>query len=251
MLIYKIFTFLPYNPNRYLSSMTVKENQNENQFIEANESRLFISLFGWYVKWLFRFRFKQIWIKQDYYPESDSRTIYYLNHSSWWDGIIPLLLNRYLFNQRARAMMEDKQMLRYTFFRRIGAFSVNLDAPRKSGRSLRYAMESMKRDNSSLYIYPEGKIVPFSVKKPEFEGGLTWLARQLPEVDIVPVGIYIHTIRHDKPELHINIGQKVETNGAIESKQQLQQKLESSLQLLLGNLQQFSGFEDSYFKKWF
>jgi chlorobactene lauroyltransferase len=221
--------------------MTVKDNQNENQFIEAKESRSFISLFGWYVKWLFRFRFKQIWFKQDYYPESDSRTIYYLNHSSWWDGIIPLLLNQYLFNQKARAMMEDQQMLRYAFFRRLGAFSVNLDTPRKSARSLRYAVESMKRDNASLYIYPEGKIAPFSVKKPEFEGGLTWLARKLPEVDIVPVGIYIHTIRHDKPELHIHIGEAVDAIHDFNSTDLLQEKLEHSLQFLLIELRQHCG----------
>lgn len=231
--------------------MAAKQHRNDNEFIEAKESPVFISLFGWYIKWLFKIRFKRIWIKQNYFPGPDSSTIYYLNHSSWWDGIIPLLLNQYLLQQQARAMMETKQMHKYTFFRRIGAFSVDPDDPRKSARSLRYAVESMKRDHSSLFIYPEGKIVPFTAEQPDFRGGLVWLTKQLPAADIVPIGIYMHTIRHDKPELHINIGHKVDTNSSIESKPQLQQKLESSLQQLLDELQQYSGFEDRHFKKWF
>ena len=227
--------------------------QNQAGFIPAQESKLITSLFGWYTKWLFRSRFKRVWLKQSYRPASDSRTIYYLNHSSWWDGLIPLLLNRNLFHQRGRAMMEDKQMLRYRFFRRIGAFSVNLENPRHSLPSLRYALDSMKRENASLYIYPEGKIVPFTVDKPVFQGGLTWLSDRLPEVDVVPVGIYIHTMRGSKPELHISIGEPVDRTGFNDSgdRKGLQHRLELSLQSLLLGLQKYSGFDDSEFKKWF
>lgn len=226
--------------------------QNQAGFIPAQESKLFTSLFGWYAKWLFRSRFKKIWLKQSYRPATDSRTIYYLNHSSWWDGLIPLLLNRYLFHQRGRAMMEDKQMHRYRFFRRIGAFSVNLENPRHSLPSLRYALDSMKRENASLYIYPEGKIVPFTVDKPHFRGGLTWLCDRLPEVEVVPVGIYIHTMRHSKPELHISIGEAVDRAGFNNSGdgKELQQRLELSLQNQLIELQKTSGFDDSVFQRW-
>jgi len=227
--------------------MTEKYNHSQSGFIPARESPLFISLFGRYTKWLFRNRFKKVWIKQNYFPGPESKTIYYLNHSSWWDGIIPLILNQYIFRQKARAMMEQRQMARYRLFRWIGAFSINLDKPRGSIRSLRYAVESMQRDNSSLFIYPEGKIVPFTTEKPVFRGGLSWLCRQLPEVDVVPVGIYIHTIRHNKPELHISIGNAIDNDGASESKEALQQVLEFALRKELQSLQEHGGFDDSIF----
>ena len=95
-------------------------------FIPASESAGFIAVFDIYVRNLFRRRFKNILIDQEYQPSAESRTIYYLNHTSWWDGLIPLLLNQKRFRQKARAMMEDKQMLEHRFFRKIGAFSVNL-----------------------------------------------------------------------------------------------------------------------------
>lgn len=227
--------------------MSEKKNQIKPDFIPARESPFFIHLFGWYTKWLFRLRFQRIWIKQSYVPDSDSKTIYYLNHSSWWDGLIPLLLNQYLFRQNARAMMEDRQMTRYRFFRWLGAFSVNLDNPRRSIRPLRYAVKSMQRENASLFICPEGQMVPFSSDKPEFRNGLAWLCRQLPEVDVVPVGIYIHTIRHNKPELHIAIGNAVDTTGNGASGETLRRSLEIALQKELNTLQMHGGFDDSIF----
>lgn len=170
-------------------------------------------MFDLYTRWLFRRRFENVWVEQGYKPDSESKTIYYLNHTSWWDGLIPLLLNRKLFRQNARAMMEDKQMEKYGLFKRIGAFSVNLENPRSAVRSLRYAVESMKRPNSSLFIYPEGEIVPFSTDKPNFKNGLGWIVNQCPDTDVVPIGIYINTEKFDKPELFMKIGKTIEING--------------------------------------
>lgn len=186
--------------------------KSESEFIPAKESPWFIFVFDLYMRSLFHRRFENVWVDQDYQPGSDSKTIYYLNHTSWWDGLIPLLLNRKLFRQNARAMMEDKQMRKFGLFKRIGAFSVNLENPRSAVRSLRYAVESMKRPRSCLFIYPEGEIVPFSTGKPNFKKGLGWIVSQCPDVDVVPVGIYINTAKSDKPELFLKIGQAVEFN---------------------------------------
>ncbi len=105
--------------------------------------------------------------------------------------------------------MEDKQMKQYPFFSRIGAFSINLDNPRSSIKSLRYAVESMKRENASLFIYPEGKLTPVSDSKPEFKEGLSWLFKKMDDVDFVPVAFYIDYSRSNKPDLYISIGDVV------------------------------------------
>jgi len=211
-------------------------NRSSNNFIPANESKWFISIFDLYVRNLFWRRFKNIAIDQQYQPGKESKTIYYLNHTSWWDGLIPFLLNRKLFKQNARALMEDKQMMQHKFFSKIGAFSVNLSEPRAALKSLRYAVDSLKRNNSSLFIYPEGKIVPFSPKKPEFQKGLGWIAGHTPDSDIVPIGIYIHTARHDKPELNIKIGPAVTFNSEQSSKD-LNLLFEKNMQQILIDLQ--------------
>lgn len=114
-------------------------------------------------------------------------------------------------------MMEDKQMREHGLFKRIGAFSVNLENPRSAVRSLRYAVDSMKRPHSSLFIYPEGKIVPFSTKKPDFKKGLGWIVNQCSNVDVVPIGIYIDHAKSDKPELFLKIGTALEFDTSDEN----------------------------------
>ena len=212
--------------------------KSSTEFIPAEESRWFTFLFDLYMRTLFKRRFKNVWIDQDYQPGPKSKTVYYLNHTSWWDGLIPLLLNRKLFHQNARAMMEDKQMQEHGLFKRIGAFSVNLENPRSAVRSLRYAVDSMKRPRSSLFIYPEGKIVPFSTKKPDFKKGLGWIVSQCPNVDVVPIGIYKDYARSDKPELFLRVGHALEfdsSNGAERLNAFFEERLSELLLDLLEN----------------
>lgn len=204
-------------------------------FLPARKSALFSKLFEWYTDWLFWRRFDTIHIQNDYNPMPGQKTIYYLNHSSWWDGLIPFLLNQKKFRQNAWAMMEDKQLHRYPFFRRLGVFSINLSSTRPSMQSMRYAVESMQRPNASLYIYPQGKIVPFTTENLNFKKGIGWLAKKTPDADIVPVAIYIHTKESDKPRLEILVGKKAEVNRNQPS-EQISKELEYELILLLKKL---------------
>lgn len=210
--------------------------KNEPEFIPAKETPWFIFIFDFYVRNLFWRRFKNVWVDIEYEPESGSRSLYYLNHTSWWDGLIPLLLNQKLFKQKARAMMEDKQMIEHGLFKRVGAFSVNLENPRSAVRSLRYAVESLKRPNSSLFIYPEGKIHPFRTEKLDFRDGLGWITSHLPGLDTVPVGIYIHTAMGDKPELFIRVGKPVPYRSDSK-REKLNRLFKDQLSQLLKDLQ--------------
>lgn len=186
-------------------------------------------------------------MKQNYFPEPNAKTVYFLNHNSWWDGLIPLYLNENFFHQNARAIMEDKQMRQYTFFSKIGAFSINLDDPKASISSLRYAVKSMERDHASLFIYPEGKITPVSESKPEFKKGLAWLYSQTDEIDYVPVAIYSHTLRSSKPELYLSIGNSVDHSKQLD-RNKLTELFQKDLHRILVQTREVAGFSDEGFK---
>lgn len=208
---------------------------SDNGFIPARESRVILWAFGLYVRWLFRRRFHDVQIHQEYRPGPDSRTLYYLNHTTWWDGIIPLLLNQTLFGQQARAMMEDRQMRIYSVFRRIGAFSVSLSDPRHALRSLRYALDSLRRPHACLFIYPEGRIHADSGQLPAFRDGVGWITRKALDeglrVDVVPIAIHLHCATADRPVLHIRIGEPVEPRDLQgESTREITRRLHEELQ---------------------
>lgn len=128
--------------------------------------------------------------------------------------------------------MEDKQMKQYPFFSKIGAFSINLEDAKSSIKSLRYAVESMKRKNSCLFIYPEGKLTSVSNSLPEFKEGLSWLYKKLDGIDFVPIAFYIDYSKADKPDLFISIGKSVKPDKSLNKKELSKSFEEISFNLL-------------------
>lgn len=152
-----------------------------------------------------------------YEPTPGRSTIYFLNHSRWWDGLIPLLLNEFRFRQDARAMMDRSQWERYRFFRHLGAFPVDLHEPRRATASLRYAADWLASPGHSLYLYPEGRFFPAHLRERTFQPGLAWLSRQHEAVDLVPVGIATQNYRASRPELFLKVGPCAEPGADLVS----------------------------------
>ncbi|MGM0589464.1 MAG: lysophospholipid acyltransferase family protein [Bacteroidota bacterium] len=211
-------------------------------FIPARENRLFIAIFRWYVRWLFSRKFDALWLRQIYEPTADESTIYFLNHTSWWDGLIPFLLNEFHFHQHARAVMEDQQMREFPFFSRIGAFSINRSNPRSALQSLRYGLDYLQQSGRSLFIYPEGKIIPPEQSPTSFEGGLAWMLDQITSnsrnsIRVVPIGIYTHLMDSARPTLLLNVAAPVAVEPGAD-RTQIQAVLEHRLsQAVLFNRQ--------------
>ncbi len=202
------------------------------EFIPARESNFLISFFYRYTGFLLKLRFRKVNVVELYKPSQDARTVYYLNHNYWWDGLLPLYLNEKYFGQKARALMEDVQMRQYRFFSRIGAFSIDLTNPRSSIQSLRYALKSMERDKACLFIYPEGKIVPITDKTSEFKNGLSWIYKNSEGLDFVPIALYIDHAQTNKPDLNIFIGNSVNPDKTL-SKNELTKIFQTEIDLLL------------------
>lgn len=141
-------------------------------------------------------------------------------------------------------------MRKHTFFSKIGAFSINLENPKASIASLRYAVKSMKRNNASLFIYPEGTITPVSENKPTFKKGLSWLYQNMDRVDFVPIAIYTHTLRNSKPELYLSIGPSVDHDKSLH-RNELTDILEEDLHQILSQTREVAGFTDEGFERQF
>lgn len=195
-------------------------------FIPDAYSPVFNRVFYWYCLWLFRHRFQCVWLDdsaiiveggnhQSKYRLRANSTLYLGNHNSWWDGLVPLLLNEKIFRKRARAMMDEDQLKKIPFFRKLGTFSINRRHPRKALKSLAYAAgllnDAPPGKGIGLWVYPEGKLV--AAETPiAIESGIPRLIRQLDlsKTDILPFAIHMHTMRGDKPELFVMLGKPVQ-----------------------------------------
>lgn len=228
---------------RHSKIRTMSSSSKQNiPFLDAKESPLFLWVFNHWCRFLLRRRFRHTDVHVHYRPSPGARTIYFLNHHSWWDALIPIFLNQRYFGQRARGMMLEEQLRRFPFFRKVGVFSIRKGDPASALRSLRYSLESLSKPGNGMYIFPEGEICSFRVDGWAFEPGLAWLvqksllqhlamesqvqtssqtinlsnnktnnpsgnesASQAP-VEIVPIGVYTHCMWGSKPDLIITVG---------------------------------------------
>ena len=138
-------------------------------------------------------------------PE-DRPVILFCNHTNWWDGLIIYLLTRQMRQKAVYCMMEEKQLKHYRFFTWLGAFSVDLSSPLRSAASLRYAQRLLQRNDTAIWIFPQGKICKQS-ELVEARPGTDYLAQSAPHALLVPVAMRYDFFREDRPNALIEIGE--------------------------------------------
>jgi chlorobactene lauroyltransferase len=136
---------------------------------------------------------------------TDRPVLLFCNHTNWWDGLIVYLLARQMPHKAAYCMMEEKQLKHYRFFTWLGAFSVDLSNPLRSAASLRYAQRLLQKNESAIWIFPQGKLCrPGELI--EVKPGSDYLAKNAPHALLVPVAMRYEFFREDRPNVLIDIG---------------------------------------------
>jgi 1-acyl-sn-glycerol-3-phosphate acyltransferase len=178
--------------------------------IKAHKSRLFERLFLVYTKHEMKKQFHGVHVAGLGNIERIDRSlpiIIYCNHSSWWDAMLAFVLAREVFALDTYAMMEEKQLQRYRFFRLIGAFSVVRESPRAAVESMRYAASLFVRPNVALWIYPQGVMVPNDLRPLRFYPGVARIAAMVGRVQFVPVAHRFEFLMQQRPEALTLIGE--------------------------------------------
>ncbi len=127
-----------------------------------------------------------------------------LNHASWWDPLVCVLLGESEITGRsAMAPMEAEQLRRFTFFRKLGLFGVEADN-RDGLRVLReYVLDRFARETRpTLWITPQGEFT--DVRAPiKHRLGAAGVAAKCPTCRVVSVAIEYGFWVDQKPEVFI------------------------------------------------
>lgn len=118
--------------------------------IEPKKSPGFQRILAYYLTYQLKKHFYRVWIDdQREGTKSPSGHLILANHSNWWDGLLVFYLNHYVVNEDSCAMMSQKGMEDFSFFRKIGAFSVNPDSPKDLVSSLKFAEKCLQQKKPS------------------------------------------------------------------------------------------------------
>ncbi|XXF79015.1 lysophospholipid acyltransferase family protein [Myxococcaceae bacterium GXIMD 01537] len=162
---------------------------------------------GWgldrYVGWKFRSAFRGLWVRGAW-PLEDGPRLLYVNHTNWWDGFV-------LHQLCAAAgwdgfcLMEERNLERYRFLSRLGAFSIRPGEASSSLESLRYARELLRRPRSAVFLFPEGELRPFGQLPMTLARGVELLAR-VTRAECVPVALRYAFFEHERPDVLVEVG---------------------------------------------
>jgi Acyltransferase len=197
--------------------------------IEPKKSRRFQRLLAHYLTYQLKKHFYRVWIDDHRESgKSPSGHLILANHSSWWDGLMVFYLNHYVVKEDSYAMMSQKGMEDFSFFRKIGAFSVNPDSPKDLVTSLKFA-EKCLQEKKTVWIFPQGKEEHLEKRPISFMSGPSFLSERNPEIKVSLVTFY-YTFRHDqRPELFIRICDE----GVDHNKHHTRKELTDSLRTVM------------------
>lgn len=145
--------------------------------------------------------------------------VFYANHSNWWDGLVAFFLSREILHVEPFAMMEEKQLVKYRFFRWIGAFSVDRDSPRRAFQSIQYAQSIFSQKNRALWIYPQGVMRANDVRPLGFQRGIARIAEVSEEVQFIPVAHRYDFIMEQRPECFTAFGNVVRITSGLKPRE--------------------------------
>jgi hypothetical protein len=155
--------------------------------------------------------FARVWLRFDRpIPAPAERPlIFYMNHPSWWDGYLAIVLNRMVLRERVQSfcMMDERELRRYRFFTWLGAFSVDRRDARSAMRSVAYISRLLaERPGRALAIFPQGEISPNDRRPIQMFSGMAHVARRAGGATLWPVALRFEFRGEQRPEACIRAG---------------------------------------------
>jgi 1-acyl-sn-glycerol-3-phosphate acyltransferase len=129
------------------------------------------------------------------------------NHTSWWDPLVILHASRHLLGADGHALMDAKNLRRLPFFALVGAFGVDLDDAGDGAAAIRYAARLLDRPGRLVWIFPQGREVPVTVRPLGFRPGSAEIARVAKRAVTIPAALRYEHAGTEKPDLYLSFGE--------------------------------------------
>lgn len=171
--------------------------------IQPEHRRWARMLFNPYIKRLLRKNFSHFYlINEPPRIDESEGLIVTPNHFSWWDGFFIDYVMRYYTKKKIHILMLEEQLKRYWFFRKLGAYSIDLNNPKKMIESIRYTQEIVNNPENFVVYYPQGEIRPYDERPLRIKPGLKKVLRGVQQkIMVVPAAFKIQHGNEPKPDV--------------------------------------------------
>ena len=148
-------------------------------------------------------------------PTHGRPLIVYINHASWWDPMIGLLLaQRYWPDRRHYAPIDAASLGRYRFFTRLGFFGVQQNSHRGAASFLRTAQEILQQPDAVLWVTPQSAFADPRRRPLRLRQGLGHLVHRLGRGAVLPLAFEYPFWQERSPEALVQCGELIEIGEA-------------------------------------
>lgn len=141
------------------------------------------------------------------FPSVDEPVLIVLNHPSWWDPLIGLILSNQFQDRDQFAAIDAVAVNRYAFFKRLGFVGVDTKSLRGAAEFLRTGQTILSEPGRVFWVTAQGRFTDVRERPLSLRSGVGHLAARLDRGYVVPVAIEYAFWNEPSPEALLRIGE--------------------------------------------
>lgn len=186
--------------------------------IKAEHKKWARFLYDFYIFRLLKKNFSGIYLLNDKPNIDDSRSLVITpNHFSWWDGFFVDYIMKKFTDKKIHLLMLEKQLNKYWFFRKVGAYSINQSNPKSIIETISYTQEILKSPSNYVVFYPQGDIEPYDNRPLSIKEGIKKFINTKPLTQILIAAFKIIYGNEKKPFVICRFGELLSAGEVIDN----------------------------------
>lgn len=140
------------------------------------------------------------------FPTTDTPVLVVLNHPSWWDPLIGLVLSRAFADREQFAAIDAIAVRKYRFFAKLGFVGVDTKSLRGAAEFLRTGAAILSRPKHVYWVTAQGRFTDVRERPLVLQSGVGHLAARLKYGIILPIALEYTFWTERTPEALVRIG---------------------------------------------
>jgi 1-acyl-sn-glycerol-3-phosphate acyltransferase len=140
-------------------------------------------------------------------PPADAPLLVVLNHPSWWDPLLGVILSQRLGGREQFAAIDAVAVERYAFFKRLGFVGVDTASLRGAAEFLRVGRAILSQPNHVFWVTAQGRFTDVRQRPLDLRSGVGHLAARLPDGWVVPLALEYSFWTERTPEALARFGE--------------------------------------------
>jgi 1-acyl-sn-glycerol-3-phosphate acyltransferase len=168
-----------------------------------------IRLFRWYSRRYVRKHFHAVRLSRSgaqFPPASNEPLLVVLNHPSWWDPLICIVLSQLMAKHDHYAAIDAVAVNRYRFFKKLGFVAVDTKTLRGAAEFIRAGLTILSRPNRVFWVTAQGRFTDVRERPLNIQAGVAHLAARLTEGYVLPLALEYSFWTERTPEALIRVG---------------------------------------------